>query len=108
MVVSNGRSSGFPNASDISDKCGVTLSFAEVKAIPAPDCLLLKNTPRNRPIVIVDDGTDVAVELIKKLNDRAVALTFNSRRNKICDRSITLRGNDENSLTAALKDIEIF
>jgi NADP-dependent 3-hydroxy acid dehydrogenase YdfG len=106
MVVSNGRSSGFPNASDISDKCGVTLSFAEVKAIPAPDCLLLKNTPRNRPIVIVDDGTDVAVELIKKLNDRAVALTFNSRRNKICDRSITLRGNDENSLTAALKDIE--
>ena len=106
MVVSNGASSGFPNASDISDGCGVTLSFAVPKSIPTPDVLELKNNPVNRPIVVVDDGTNVAIELVKKLGNRAVALVFSPRRSNICSRSVALKNSNETSLTSALSTIE--
>ena len=104
MVVSNGTSSGFPTSCDISDGCGVTLSYATTRQIPNPDSLKLKH-PKNRPVVVVDDGTDVTSELCTLLGDRAVCLTFDSRR-RPCPNTIQLQGSDEKALTTGLTEIE--
>ena len=104
MVVSTSNSSGLPASSDIADGCGVTLSFATTKNIPYPDTLSLE-TPNNRPIVVVDDGTNMTKELMSKLGDRGVCLTFDARRSP-GRRCVRLNGNDEKALTEALTSVE--
>ena len=104
MVVSTGNSSGLPASSDIADGCGVTLSFATTKNIPYPDTLSLE-TPNNRPVVVVDDGTNTTKELMSKLGDRGVCLTFDARRSP-GRRCVRLNGNDEKALTEALASVE--
>ena len=104
LVISSGASAGFPTSNDIADGCGVTLSYATTREIPNPDTLSLKH-PNNRPVVVVDDGTDITKELCSLLGERAVCLTFSSRRQP-CKRVVALRGSDEKALAAGLTELE--
>jgi len=90
-------------AGAIGASCGVSLSSASLRAIAEPARLQL-TSPRNRPIVIVDDGTTLTTETAHNVGNSAVVLTFGSGSQ--FSRSVTLRDRSEESLVAAIAQIE--
>ena len=101
-VLSRGNETSF-----LSDSSSVDLTFAHLKVLPDPDSLQLES-PVNRPVIVVDDNTDLTMEIVKIYGRRAVVLSIKggqfSKQRRL--NQTILKDMSEGALMEALATVE--